>query len=140
MPTVITLCGSARYRTEIHQICDELEAIGYLVLRPPLYPLGEWPGMKDDDTSALAWRGATLGHLERIRKSHVCVFANFDGYMGVSTTLELGFAAALGKVSFSVAADEEPARAALIDRVFEVKSPKGLASEIHKRLGGSRNA
>jgi len=52
---------------------------------------------------------------------------NKDGYVGVSVTLEMAYAAALGKPIFALSPNTgDPCRDTLIDKV--VKTPKLLAA------------
>ena len=64
-----------------------------------------------------------------IRKADVVFIFNKNGYMGNSTTLELGFAVALSKPIYALEEDkDEPCRNVLIDKI--IKTPKKLIQEL----------
>jgi len=46
-------------------------------------------------------------HFERIRKADVCYIYNKDGYLGVNTTLELGYAHGKGMIIYALESEQE---------------------------------
>lgn len=73
-----------------------------------------------DDLKRYAFLGLTWHHIEFIRKADVVFFYNKDGYLGNSSTLEMGAAAALGKPIFALEDEKEEAcRRVLIDEIVD---------------------
>ena len=73
--------------------------------------------------------GVTLHHFAQIRKADVCFIYNKEGYIGVSTTLEMGFAAACDKPIYALEEDTtDPPRGVLIDEIIPT------AEELLKKL------
>lgn len=73
--------------------------------------------------------GLTHDHLYKIRMADVVYLFNKDGYSGVSTTMEIGAALALGKPIYAYSdEDSELTRHTLI-REF-VKSPRDLYKKL----------
>jgi nucleoside 2-deoxyribosyltransferase len=70
--------------------------------------------------------GLTLDHFRKIEKADTVFFYNKGGYSGNSTTLELGYATALGKPIYALSdSDEEVCRDVLYDGY--AKTPEALA-------------
>ncbi len=118
----VVICGSRRYKDGIRKFSRELKELGILVFEPIMNTdtkIRELP----EDLKKYAFLGLTWHHLEFIRKADVVFVYNKDGYMGNSSTIELGAAAALGKPIFSLEEDkEEPCRNILFDgRVSSAK-------------------
>jgi nucleoside 2-deoxyribosyltransferase len=115
------VCGSKKYKDEIAKFCAELEKYGVLVFGPSIQqPIFEDEIIHSEYVTAKLFKGLTLEHFEWIRKSDVCYVYNPDGYVGVSVTMEMTYAAALGKPVFALQAGTgDPCRDALIDKVIE---------------------
>lgn len=131
----ITLCGSGKRREEIFAAADLLRDQGALVLAPPLHKIDDLCAGQPNECWELAWKGATFAHLNRIEKADVVFIINPDGYLGPSTTLELGYAVALRKLIVAMKSDStEPARTVLLDLVLDsadiADACKRLASHI----------
>lgn len=76
-----------------------------------------------------AFLGLTHHQFSSIRKANVVYFYNRDGYLGNSSTLELGFAEALGKPIYALNEDkDEPCRNVLFDET--IKTPKDLVKRL----------
>jgi len=127
MKTVV-ICGSRRFKKEIREFAAKLKKAGVVVYEPILNDdpkINELP----EHFKRFAFLGLTHHQFSFIRKADVVYFYNKDGYLGNSSTLELGFAEALGKPIYALEEDkEEPCRNVLIDEV--IKTPK----ELMKRL------
>lgn len=64
---------------------------------------GKWlSGAHDWAISRLRIPGLVHEHFDRIRKSDVCYVYNKDGYLGVNTTLEIGFAHGLNRIIYAL--------------------------------------
>jgi hypothetical protein len=124
----VVVCGSKRDRAEIAAFCCALEKLGVLVFEPSFKePIPEDALIHSDYVTSKIFKGLTLEHLDWIRKSEVCFIYNKNDYAGVSVTLELAYASALGKPIFALSPKTgDPCRDALIDKV--VKTPKALAA------------
>ena len=127
--SIITVCGSAKNRELIHSLCKRLQEKGFIVLTPPLHEIGKYDGL-DDEGSLLIWKGVTYAHLNRIKTAGVCLMVNPGGYLGVGSTLELGYATSLGKLIIAMQHDEELTRESLFDKVLETDSPDEAASKV----------
>ena len=116
----VVICASKRFRTEVAAFCDELERMGVAVFRPNISePVFEDEQHVSPHITRMLFKGLTLEHFEMIRKADVCFLYNPDGYAGISVTLELGFATALGKPLYALSAKTgDPCRDSIIDRVL----------------------
>lgn len=124
----VVICGSRRFIAEIRKFEQELRDEGVTVFSPIL---NTNTAIRDlpDDLKRYAFLGLTWHHLEFIRKADVVFFYNKDGYLGNSSTLEMGAAAALGKPIFALEdKDEEACRKVLIDGI--VSSAKDLIKHL----------
>ena len=127
MKTVV-ICGSRRYKPEIRAFAKKLAAKGIVVFEPIL---NTNPKIREleNDLKNYAFMGLTWHQIELIRKANVVFIYNRDGYMGNSSTLELGAAAALGKTIYALEPDkEESCRSVLFDKVV------GSSEELIKLL------
>lgn len=127
---VVTACGSGKNKTLIHSICKKLEEKGHIVLTPPIHNIEKYADSMDLEGETLLWKGATFAHLNRIKTASVCIMVNPKGYLGVGSTLELGYAVGLGKLIISLQHDEELAREALFDIVLECEEADKVAEKI----------
>ena len=135
--SIITACGSGKNKQLIHAICKGLEKKGHIVLTPPLHNIGKYMkcGGMDDEGSLLLWKGATFAHLNRIKTSNVCIMVNPGGYLGVGSTLELGYAVSLGKLIIALRHDEtELARESLFDIVLDCEDEDKAVEKIDEIL------
>ncbi|MCR5729859.1 MAG: nucleoside 2-deoxyribosyltransferase domain-containing protein [Ruminococcus sp.] len=131
---IITVCGSGKNKEFIHRLCDLLSDKGFTVLKPPLHNIAKYKASIDYEAEFLMWKGATHAHLNRIKKSDICIMANFDGYLGVGSSIELGYAAALGKFIIALQHDQELAREALFDFVLETENCIDIVNKIEKMI------
>ncbi len=125
----VVVCGSKRYRKEIAKFCKAMEKLGVLVFEPSFSdpPINEDVLIHSEFTTSKIFKGLTLEHFDWIRKAEVCYIYNVDDYVGVSVTLEIAYASALGKPIMAYSAKTgDPCRDVLIDKV--VKTPKQLAA------------
>lgn len=124
----VVVCGSKKYKDEIAAFCRELEELGVLVFEPSIQqPIFEDETIQSEYVTGVIFKGLTLEHFDWIRKAEVCYVYNKDEYVGISVTLEMAYADALGKPVLALNAKTgDPCRDALIDRV--VKTPADLAA------------
>jgi nucleoside 2-deoxyribosyltransferase len=124
----VAICGSRRFEKEIRKFAKELRSYGAVTYEPFLNK-NEGINTLPLDLKKYAFLGLTLHHFNFIRKADAVFIYNKDGYMGVSSTLELGYAEGLGKPVYVFSdKDSESARAVLFDVV--IRTPK----ELIKRL------
>ena len=130
---IITACGSGRNKEFIHEICKKLEDKGYIVLTPPLHNIGKYDEI-DSEGKLLLWKGATFAHFNRIKTSDVCIMVNPAGYLGVGSSLELGYAVSMGKLIIALQHDEELARESLFDVVLETEDVNEIICKLELLL------
>ena len=87
--TVITLCGSMRFREEFERLDAELTLAGHVVLTPTVL---------DPSTELNAKERARLGriHLQKIAMSDEVLIVNVGDYVGESTRREIEHARSRG--------------------------------------------
>lgn len=125
----IVISGSVRFCKDMRSWINVFEKEGFKVY----YPID----MKDDwlKTSGVVREkfveGVTRSYFEYIKKADAMLLFNPDGYAGVSTTLELGYAISLAKPVFSLERDPELARQVLIEKI--IHTPEEFINEISKR-------
>jgi len=114
----VVVCGSKRFKKEISKFCEELEKSGVLVFAPNFdSPVAEAKEFESEHIKRMVFKGLTLEHFDWIRKAEVCFVFNKDGYVGVSVTMEMAYASALGKPVMALNKETgDPCRDALIDR------------------------
>jgi nucleoside 2-deoxyribosyltransferase len=106
----------------------ELKKLGVVVYEPYLHQAkeGEWEVLSSE-YQKLICLGLTHDHFCKIRMADVVFVFNKDGYAGNSTTLEIGYAIALGKPIYSLEPDAaEDCRDCLY--CTNVKTAKELAA------------
>lgn len=123
----VVICGSSRFATEMRDFAKKLKEHGVIVYEPNLYranPEADWNALKDFDKKFVAM-GLTQDHFYKMRLADVVYIYNKDAYIGVSTTLEVGYAAALNKPIYVYDEnDEEICRKVLFSKV--IKEPEEL--------------
>ncbi len=96
----VVICGSQRYKDGIYDFAQKLTKLGApLVLTPNfhsdehkhLFNKNERERLKNPTYRAQV-PALVYAHFERMRKTDVCFVYNKDGYLGVNTTLEIGYA------------------------------------------------
>jgi hypothetical protein len=124
----VVVCGSKRYRKEIKKFCDDLNKLGILVFEPSIsQPTPEDAFVHSEYITKKLFKGLTYEHFDWIRKAEVCYVYNKDDYAGISVSMEMAYACALGKPIFALSDKTgDPCRDALIDKV--VTTPKAVAA------------
>lgn len=121
----VCICGSRRFKAEIRKFEAELTKAGVVVYSPYLHE-----GKDEWDKLPLQYKkftalGLTHDHFYKIKMADVVFVYNKDGYAGVSTTLELGAAVALGKPIYALSDKDEELCRLVLFRGF-VKTAKQL--------------
>jgi nucleoside 2-deoxyribosyltransferase len=120
----VVICGSRRFTEEIRRFAKGLKKAG-VVTHEPFLNKNRGIDSLEPDLKKFAFLGLTLHHFSLIKKADVVYIYNKDGYMGVSSTLELGFAEALGKPIYALSdKDPESARKVLFNNI--IKTPREL--------------
>lgn len=106
MKTVV-LCGSRRFKLEIREFAKQLKTLGVVVYEPYLHSgQDEWASLSQEYKQFIAL-GLTHDHFYKIKMADVVFVFNKGGYSGNSTTLEIGYAIALGKPIYALSGDDE---------------------------------
>lgn len=116
----VVVCGSKKYYKEIADFCAELTKLGVLVFEPSFNdpPFAEDIKLHSDFITQKFFTGLTLEHFDWVRKADVCFLFNKDNYAGISVTMEMAYATALGKPIFALNPKTgDPCRDSLIDKV-----------------------
>jgi len=122
----VVICGSARFAEGIRDFAKKLKELGVYVYEPHLYRAsgGNWEQIAEFDKKFVAL-GLTHDHFYKIRMADVAFVYNQDGYIGNSTILEIGYAAALNKPLFTLSeVDDEICRRVLFRE--PASTPEGL--------------
>jgi len=124
----VVICGSRRFKPEIREFTKKLKELGAVVYEPYLHQgQDEWTNLSDDYKRFVAL-GLTHDHFYKIKMADVVFVYNKDGYSGCSTTLEIGYAVALGKPIYALSADEELSRHILFREIIQI--PEELAKRL----------
>lgn len=95
----VVVCGSQRYKEEIKAFAQRLRKLGVPIVFEPNFERQRKKMLVKEEKFRLkskSYRDRVPAmvheHFDRIRKADVCYIYNKSGYLGVNTTLELGFA------------------------------------------------
>lgn len=125
----VTICCSKKFLKEERTFSAALRKLGHTVFEPPLHVSQKWDEIDEADRIALA-AGLTYRHFEKIRKADAIFVLNKDGYIGVSTNLEIGYAAALHKRIIFFEEDTDYPRKILAENV--AKTPEELIKKLNE--------
>jgi nucleoside 2-deoxyribosyltransferase len=136
--TRIVICGSGKLRQEIYLAGQLLSDAGLQVMVPPLHRIEELVAGRPAECRELAWKGATFAHFNRIEKSDIVFIVNPNGYIGPSTTLELGYAVARHAFIVAMMPDQtELAKTVLLDRVLDTVDVGQACKELAEMVQGT---
>ena len=95
----VVICGSQRYKDEIKNFAERLREFGVPIVFEPNFERQRKKMAVSKESIRLrskSYRDRVPAmvheHFDRIRKADVCYIYNKNGYLGINTTLELGFA------------------------------------------------
>lgn len=111
----VAFCGSGKNFESMKKFIEELQELGIVVYSPiDDAPLNDWTNV---NTFVRRYSASGLMHngFQRIRKADVVFVFNKDGYIGNATTLEIGFAVAIGKPIYALTEDTDIDRDVLYD-------------------------
>jgi len=125
----VVLCGSRKFKPDIKKFAKLLTKLGVVVYAPYLHEGGnEWDKLSDQYKKFTAL-GLTHDHIYKIKMADIVYVYNKDGYSGISTTMEIGAAVALGKPIYAYSdKDNELCRQTLFREV--IKTPKQLYQKL----------
>src|SRR5438105_5576898 len=115
----VTICSSSRFAPAVRRFADELKKFGVTVFLPNFYRVsgGDWNRLNSFDKKFVAM-GLTYEHFQKIRMGDVFFLYNEDGYAGISTNMEIGYAVACNKPIYALSdVDEDPCRQVLISSI-----------------------
>jgi len=94
----VVICGSRRFKIEMRELTYALRENNVVVYEPYLYdePEDVRTQLDERERDYIAL-GLTHDHFYKIRMADVVYIYNSDGYLGNSTTMELGYAVAMNK-------------------------------------------
>lgn len=124
----VVICGSTRFKTEAVEFAKKLRELGVVVYEPNFNSgEGDWNSLSDD-FKKFAVLGLTHEHFYKIQMADAVFIFNKDGYVGVSVTLEIGYAVGAGKPIYALNGDDELARQVLIREA--ISSPEELVRRL----------
>ena len=126
----LAICSSNKFAEEVIEFAEKLKKMGVHVYLPHYYTYhhGGLEKINGHDKRFIAM-GLTHDHFHKIRLADVIFVYNKNGYVGPSTTLEIGFATALGKPVYALESD---ATEVCRDILFKetIKNPKELVKKL----------
>tara|TARA_B100000745_G_C20151207_1_gene394676 strand:+ start:1961 stop:2353 length:393 start_codon:yes stop_codon:yes gene_type:complete len=126
----VVICGSGRFKEEAKDFGEKLKKLGAEVYMPHFYrePQEHWDSLSELDRTCIAL-GLTHDHFYKIKMADTVFVYNKNGYVGNSTTLEIGYAVALGKPIYALSEDsDEVCRNVLIRDI--ISSPEALLERL----------
>ena len=111
----VVICGSQRYKDDIKKFAENLRKLGAPIVFEPNFDRQRVKMLvkaEKDRLKSKSYRDRVPAmvheHFDRIRKADVCYIYNKKGYLGINTTLELGFAHGKNMVIYALE-PEQPA-------------------------------
>lgn len=92
LPTVVTLCGSTKFKKEYEEAYFRESSLGKIVLTVGCFTHADNLGTTEEQKAML-----NMLHLRKIDMSDEILVINVDGYMGIDTKKEINYAAKHGK-------------------------------------------
>jgi nucleoside 2-deoxyribosyltransferase len=124
----VVICGSKKFKPEIKAFAAKLRKAGVTVYEPYLHTgQDEWERLSEDYKKFVAL-GLTHDHFYKIKMADIVFIYNKDKYAGVSTTLEIGYALALGKPIYALCTDDEICRHVLFREI--ITTPEKLLKKL----------
>src|SRR3989338_594868 len=109
----VVVCGSQRFKDEIRQFVDDLKKLGVHVVFEPNFEGQSTDFAKKEEKERLKSEmyreqvpAMVHAHFERVRKADVCYIYNKNGYLGINTTLELGYAHGKGMIIYAFESEQ----------------------------------
>jgi nucleoside 2-deoxyribosyltransferase len=119
----VCLCGSFRFYQKMNNVEGFLVKNGVRCIKPVPYPY-EDPGK---DRNRKEEEIGTKDHIENVKRADIIYVVDKDGYVGRSTSVEIGVAYGLGRKIYAMKRIKDAAVDILVD---EVLSPEELISRV----------
>ena len=119
----VCLCGSFKFYQEMNKVEEILVRNDIKCIKPVPFP-------HEDPRKSRAREEEEIGtkeHIENVKQADIIYVVDKDGYVGRSTSVEIGVAYGLGKKIYAMERIKDPAVDILVD---EVLSPEELVSKI----------
>jgi len=117
----VCLCGSFRFYQEMNNVEEFLVKNDVKCIKPIPYPHEDPGKSRTREEEELG----TKNHIENVMQANIIYVVDKDGYVGRSTSVEIGVAYGLGKEIYVMDRIKDPAVDILVD---EVLSPEELIS------------
>lgn len=111
----VCICSSQRFKAEVEEFSKCLKELGAPVVFEPNFKrhrkdMIEKPEAERLQSKTYAGKvpAYVYEHFNKLRKADVCYVYNKDGYAGINTTLEIGFAHALDRLIYAYSPELEP--------------------------------
>jgi len=110
----VVICGSQRYKDEIKAFAVKLRKLGVPIVFEPNFerrPTKFLNATEAKRLESVAYRKQVPAlpdeHFDRLRKADICYVYNKEGYVGVNTTLEIGFAQGKNMIIYALEPEKE---------------------------------
>lgn len=137
----VCLCGSQRFKDEIKEFAQKLKKMGVPVVFEPNFQRHRKKMVQKAEKERLlskAYRDRIPAmvheHFDRLRKSDICFVYNKDGYLGVNTTLEIGFAHGKNMIIYALEPESAIERGGEVCRDILFTEIIDTPEELMKRL------
>ncbi len=137
----VVICGSQRYKDEIQKFAEKLRKLGVPIVFEPNFQRQRTKMIKAEEKVRLKSRSYRTRvpamvheHFDRIRKADVCYIYNKKGYLGINTTLELGFAHGKNMVIYALEPEQSVEKGGEICRDILFTEIIDRPEELMKRL------
>ena len=137
----VVICGSQRYKDEIRAFSTRLRKLGVPIVFEPNFERQRKKMLSKKESERLkskSYRDRVPAmvheHFDRIRKADVCYIYNKNGYLGVNTTLELGFAHGKNMIIYALEPEKPIAQGGEVCRDILFTEIIDTPEELVKRL------
>ena len=110
----VVICGSQRYKDEIKAFAIKLRKLGVPIVFEPNFerrPTKFLNATEAKRLESVSYRKQVPAlvheHFDRLRKADICYVYNKEGYVGVNTTLEIGFAQGKNMIIYALEPEKE---------------------------------
>ena len=110
----VVICASQRYKEEVRAFSNTLRKLGVPIVFEPNFERQRKKMLSKNEKDRLkskSYRDRVPAmvheHFDRIRKADICYVYNKEGYVGVNTTLEIGFAHGKNMIIYALEPERE---------------------------------
>lgn len=114
----VVCCGSNKYYDKIKALCDTLKDEERYIFILPQYCDKPKEEMTDDKYEELLWK-----HFNNLHEADLVVVFDYDGYIGHSTSIELGYARALNKYIIAIEEPDDESIRCMFDQIMHYNIP-----------------